>query len=133
MPYSTRIGLRYINVLTSSNTHKEAFAPEVIDLLRPELTAILKRDEIQDPQFAITQIRAEQNEGGITFQSGIVRDNDQFKERSFVLDIDRAIVEEITFDVDGLMERLDRFHAEIYNAFRWSIPDIEVFGPSISS
>jgi uncharacterized protein (TIGR04255 family) len=135
VPYSTRIGLRYINALNTQSTGMHSFDPEVLEMLRPELTLLPRSKEVQQPSMALTQIRAGQEEGEFTFWSGIIQEQGEVSLRSFMLDFDRYIEEDIELDVASLLDRCDRYHAEIYSAFRWCIIEdkLAVFGPASGS
>ncbi len=133
VPFSTRIGLRYINALNTENTGTKSFSPDVLEILRTELTCLLMTEEIQLPHLALTQIRARQeNDGEFSFRTGIVQEPpDESGQFSFLLDFDRYYGEKLELDVDSLLARCARYHAEIYNAFRWSIKEnrLQVFDP----
>jgi uncharacterized protein (TIGR04255 family) len=136
IPYSIRVGLRYINTLNTQNTGMKLFNPDVLDILRPELTALLYKNEIEDPRLAITQIRAEQTEGEFTFRSGVIQEEkDRHLQQSFLLDFDRYIEEDIELSVKDLLERCENYHADIYSAFRWCIQanQLHVFQPAAYS
>lgn len=128
IPYATRIGLRYINLLNTENTGTQSFYDGVLELLRPEITALLRTDVIQEPFLGLTQIRVRHDEGVLTFRSGITSD-DQTSAKSFVLDYDCYVEEETEITADSLLECAERYHTLIYDAFRWSIVDerLEVF------
>lgn len=129
VPYSARIGLRYINDLNTQSTGLPSLDPDILDILRPDLIGLLRREEIREPFLALTQIRSRQEEGEFTFAFGISQLSGM-KEKSFVLDFDRYIEEEIELDTDDLLRRCDRYHGEIYSAFRWCILEnaLEIFG-----
>lgn len=116
--YSTRIGLRYINVLDTSNTGTNSFFPDVLDMLRPELTALLRVGEMKHPDIGLAHIRVEHEDSTFAFRSGIVKDEGK---QGFVLDFDLYTEQELDIDVESLLARCDRYHALIYNAFRWCI------------
>ena len=128
--YSTRLGLRYINSLNEQNTGSSSFYPEVIDIIRPELTCLLRTDAIANPYIAINQIRVRHEEGIFSFQSGVIEEDKA--PLSYVLDFDQYTEDEITLDAQELLELCDRYHALIYNAFRWSIkPEkLAIFEPA---
>lgn len=136
VPFSTRIGLRYINALNVENTKTKTFDPDVLKILKTELTCLLTTEEIQSPRLALTQIRARQDDDGeFSFRTGIVQQPEEDGELSFLLDFDRYYDEKLELDIDGLLERCERYHAEIYNAFRWSIVEnkLQVFDPKENS
>ena len=129
IPYATRIGLRYINALTNDNTKSSQFFPDVVDIVQPEITALLRNEAIQDPYIAISQLRVRHDDSHFSFRSGILEEEDQ--PQSFLLDFDLYIEGEITIDASGLLELCDRYHALIYNAFRWAIKSekLRIFEP----
>jgi uncharacterized protein (TIGR04255 family) len=126
--YSRRIGLRYINILNTKNTDTDLFDPDVLDMLRSELTFLLKSESIQEPYLGLTQLRAEQEEGKFTIRSGIIQEDNK---PAFILDFDRFVEHDIELEIDDLLERCERYHADIYNAFRWCITQksLAVFEP----
>jgi uncharacterized protein (TIGR04255 family) len=128
--YSTRIGLRYINVLNTSNTKTGSF-PEVLGLLRPELTALLEMEAIQEPYLGLTQLRTRHEDSIFSLNSGIVEEENKPEQMSFVLDFDLYTEGNVELHVANLMVRCDHYHTIAYNAFRWCIlPDrLTVFEP----
>ncbi len=55
IPYATRIGLRYINVI--ADEHAVGVNQGMYGLLRPELTALLQTEPFQAPDVALTQVK----------------------------------------------------------------------------
>ena len=131
VPYATRIGLRYINTLNTENTGYEAFDPEVLDMLRPELTNLLRSEVFQELDYGLADLRTKHGDGSFTFRSGIVRDRDS-GQPSFLLDFDRYTEQQVSLSPVSLIERCDEYHALIYNAFRWCLleNELEVFNPA---
>lgn len=127
IPYATRIGLRYVNTLGVGTTGVESFA-DVLDLIRDELTVMLKIDAIQAPETAMQQIRIANNGDQLIFRHGLIREGSP-AEPMFALDFDHFIEGEI--GLDDLLSRCDRYHRGIYSAFRWCIADgkLGVFQP----
>jgi uncharacterized protein (TIGR04255 family) len=123
--FSTRLGLRYVDQLAASRLGLEGF-DGVVDLLRPELTSLLRVDAWTAAVEMLCQLLIPDHEGnlGLRFGTRIVDD-----ERVFVLDFDYYDDRELPFE--GLIERCHRFHDLIYDAFRWCIKDekLDVFGP----
>jgi len=127
IPYATRIGLRYVNVLDVSFTESGKFN-EVLDLLRDELTVMLKTEVILSPELAVQRIQAAMNEDRFTFRYGLIHEGTP-PEPKFLLDFDHYAEGHI--ELDDLFSRCDRYHRHIYNAFRWCIADgkLAVFQP----
>jgi uncharacterized protein (TIGR04255 family) len=117
--FTTRIGLRYINVLNANNTQASSFV-DVLRILRPEITALVVAREFQEPDFSLTHVRTRHEDGIFSFRSGIFREENTL---SFLLDFDQYFEEQIELNIDDLLQRCDRFHTLLYNAFRWSFRD----------
>lgn len=131
VPYATRIGLRYVNMLGTASTGLESFE-NVLNLLRGELTVMLRTDVILSPKLAMQQIRATTDEDQLTFRYGLIYEGTP-AEPQFVLDFDHYIEGEV--DLDDLLSRCDRYHRLVYNAFRWCIAGdkLHVFQPEITT
>lgn len=131
VPHATRIGLRYINMLDIASTGLENF-DDVLDLLRGELTVMLRTDAILSPELVMQQIRATTDGDQLTFRYGLIHEGSPAQPR-FVLDFDHYVEGEI--DLDDLFPCCDRYHRLIYNAFRWCIADdkLHIFQPDIAT
>ena len=127
VPYATRIGLRYINILSTGSTGLDSF-DDVLALLRGELTVMLRTDVIVSPETAMQQIRIASDGDQFTFRYGLIREGAP-AEAKFVLDFDHYVEGEI--GLGDLLSRCDRYHRCIYNAFRWCVADgkLPVFQP----
>lgn len=124
--YATRIGLRYVNVLTLENSGARSLQ-ELISIVREELVVLLRLPEIENPYVVKQEIRAKvDDDGDFTLRFGL-KDGTQDE---YILDFDRYITGEVT--IDDLLERCDRYHRAIYCAFRWAIAHgkLEVFRPA---
>ncbi len=125
LPYAVRIGLRYINQLTFDNTGTTDVA-ELWDVLRPELTELLRSDCWDTPVEMINHLLLAGEEGEqLTLRSGFRSGT----EPVFLLDFDYYTEGNVPLaNVPALCQR---YHDVIYNAFRWSIREdkIAVFGP----
>ncbi len=119
IPYATRIGLRYINVLDRAFGNFHTFE-EVLNLLRDELTVILRTDVIQSPEMAIHRIQTPVDDDQFTFRYGLVRDIPS-SDPQFLLDFDHYVEGEI--GLESLLARCEDYHQRIYNAFRWCIAE----------
>ncbi len=124
--YATRIGLRYINVLTIENTKSEEFS-EIISLLRDEIVTYFRISEIENPHIVKQEVRVQIDDDGVlALRFGLRED----AKDEFILDYDRYITQEV--ETDDILERCERFHRLIYNAFRWSLAEnkLQVFEPA---
>ena len=124
-PYSTRVGLRFVNQLTLNNTGCETL-DELSNLLRPELTAMLKTDSWGEPAETLSQVLLQDGDGKLVLRYGLRKES---AGTHFLLDFD--YFEEGQLSLDNLQDRLERFHTRIYAAFRWCILDqtLERFAP----
>ncbi len=124
--YATRIGLRYINRLTLDNTGCES-KPELFDLLKPELTAIL-RNEVGENAAGMACLLSFREE---LAQLNIRLVYNESDEIAFMLDYD--YFEKGKLPLEGLIERYNRYHELIYDSFRWCLKDtsLQRFNPVI--
>ena len=127
IPYATRIGLRYINTLDRSFSDSGEFSG-VLDLLRDELTVMLKTDAILAPELAMHRIQTTTDGDRFTFRYGLIHEGTP-PEPKFLLDFDHYAEDDLS--LDDLLPRCDRYHRHIYNAFHWCIADgnLDVFQP----
>jgi len=127
LPYAVRVGLRYINFLTFSNTGASS-TTELWEILRPELTVSLRGDCWDEPLEMNNRLLLAAGEDGnerLTLRSGfrgggepvLLLDFDYFAEGSIAL--------------ENLAVLCQRYHDVIYNAFRWCIREgrLVVFSP----
>jgi len=123
--YATRIGLRYINRLTLSNTGSKTIG-ELLGILRDELTAPISNPTWGEP--IEMRCRLVLPDGAARLTMGTVFET-LGDEPAFVLDLD--YFEEGQLDLAGLVERCTRYNETIYRAFRWAIRDdkLEIFKP----
>lgn len=123
--FSTRIGLRYVDQLTPSKLGLGAF-DDVVDLLRPELTALLRVDVWDLPRELLSQLVLDDQEGHLGLRFGKPLSDD---EPTLILDFDYYDDRELPFE--GLVERCHRYHDKIYDAFRWCLREdrLDVFQP----
>ena len=128
LPYATRIGLRYINALDASLTDSQEF-DQVLDLLRDELTVMLRTDVILSPETAMQRIQVTSDGDRFTLRYGLAHEGTPAEPR-FILDFDHYV--EGNNSLDGLLARCDRYHRHIYHAFRWCIAEgkLAVFQPA---
>lgn len=125
LPYAVRVGLRYINHLTFENTGTSSVR-ELWEILRPELTALLRGDCWDEPAEMLNQLLLARGENErLTLRSGFRGG----EEPVFLLDFDYYAKGNIPLEnLSGLCQP---YHDVIYNAFRWCIPDekLVVFDP----
>jgi uncharacterized protein (TIGR04255 family) len=122
-----RVGLRYVNELVPARLGLGSFE-EILALLQPTFTSALKMKEWSLPKAygGHLELDVEGDTLAIRYQ---LRQNADGSPEGFLLDFD--YYEESGADLNGLIERCDRFHNVIYNAFRWTIPDekLHIFEP----
>ncbi|RIK44334.1 MAG: hypothetical protein DCC57_17300 [Chloroflexi bacterium] len=127
LPYATRIGLRYVDHLTQTNT-RSATPRDVWEMLRPELTALWRAEPWQDPVQASHQlVLAASEQEQLTLRVAYRQE----EEPVCVLDFDAYVEGKGKgLPLDNLLEYAQRFHHLIYAAFRWCIPEekLAVFG-----
>jgi uncharacterized protein (TIGR04255 family) len=125
LPYAERIGLRYINELTLENTGA-GNVTELLEILRPELTMLLRGDCWDEPLEMLNHLllTGEENER-LALRSGF-RDREK---PAFLLDLDYYA--EGNIPLENLSALCQRYHDVIYNAFRWCIREekLAVFDP----
>jgi uncharacterized protein (TIGR04255 family) len=125
LPYAVRVGLRYINHLTLENTGTNNVA-ELLELLRPELTALLRVDCWDEPVEMLNQLLLTgENDERLTLRSGFRGG----EEAIFLLDFDHYV--EGNIPLENLLALCQRYHDVIYNAFRWCIQEekLALFAP----
>jgi uncharacterized protein (TIGR04255 family) len=125
LPYAERVGLRYINHLTLENTGSSSVA-ELWDILRPELTVLLRNDCWDEPQEMVSQLSlAAEGDERLTLRSGFRGGGEPI----FLLDFDYYTQGNIP--LENLAAISQHYHDMIYNAFRWCIREgkLAVFGP----
>lgn len=119
IPYATRIGLRYTNEIGQAFCDTDP--PDCLyELVRPELTVMLRTDAILSPDQAMQRIHATSGDGQLAFSHGLNQQGDppQFV---FILDFDHYIQGKV--GLDDLLARCDTYHEVIYRAFRWCIAE----------
>lgn len=122
-----RVGLRYVNEIVPAKLGLGSF-DEILTLLQPTFTSALKTKEWSLPKAYGGHL--ELDVGGDTLAIRYqVRYGADGSPESFLLDFD--YYEESGSDLNGLIERCERFHDVIYSAFRWAIPDenLHIFEP----
>jgi len=123
--YATRIGLRYINRLTLENTNSKTI-DDILNLLRPELTAQLRSEAWVDPIEMLSRLVLVDDKAKLTLGT---RYEHKQGNPYFLLDFD--YFEEGKLDLINLLERCRRYNIVIYDAFRWCIKDdeLQLFNP----
>lgn len=127
IPYATRIGLRYINVLDRDFGGFDTF-DQVLNLLRDELTVMLRTDVILSPDLSVHRIQTATNGDRFTFLYGFTPEETS-DAGQFLLDFDHYAEGEL--DLESLLSRCERYHQNIYSAFRWCIAEdkLDFFEP----
>lgn len=123
--YAVRIGLRYINRITSTNTKVNTLT-ELFTVLRPELTAHARNEVWGDAAEMNSRLLLKDAAASLTLNTAY---GSEGGEPVFILDFD--YFEEGELPLNDLIERSSRYHEVIYRAFRWSILDdkLAVFEP----
>lgn len=125
LPYAARVGLRYINHLTLENTGASSVA-ELWEILRPELTVLLRGDCWDEPLEMLSNLALAAGEDErLTLRTGFKSG----EETVFLLDFD--YYSEGNIPLENLTTLCQRYHDVIYNAFRWCIREekVSVFAP----
>jgi len=124
---ATRVGLRFINRLTQKNTGCKTFS-ELLDLLRGELTCLIRSEAWRDPSELLTQIVLPDQSAKLILRFGFGREQD---EPFFLLDFD--YFEDFHNEFTDIAQRIEHYHDQIYQAFRWCIKDgaLDRFEPVI--
>ncbi|MBI1801687.1 MAG: TIGR04255 family protein [Chloroflexi bacterium] len=124
--YATRIGLRYVDRLSRSNTGCQTVA-ELWGFLRPELTALLRAKAWSEPANLLTQLLLTDGDANLTLRTAYEQEQG---EPFFILDFD--YFEEGQLALNDISGRIGRYHDVIYDAFRWSLKDdkLAAFQPS---
>lgn len=123
--HAKRIGLRYINRFTPELANCATMG-EVFALFKPELTSLLQTDAWSQPTSLVTQLNLRDDDAMLTLRTAYSSDPG---EPFFLLDFD--YYEEGQLGFERLIERCERYHRVIYDAFRWSLRESSLtrFGP----
>jgi uncharacterized protein (TIGR04255 family) len=114
---ATRLGLRYINRFTLSNS-KCGTIDELYSLFKEELTCILTADAWSSPVDLFSQLTLTDNDNTkLVIRFGTGKENG---EDLFVLDID-CFEEDKQIPLSDILLRMETYHEKIYQAFRWSV------------
>ena len=124
IPNSNRIGLRYVNRLAPSNTKKTG--NELLSLVNSDLTTLLRSSAWSEPLEMLSQILLTDEPAKLILRTAYGKDE---KEPFLILDFD--YYEEGKLSLHDLIERCNRYHRLIYNAFRWCVTDdaLALFDP----
>lgn len=122
--YATRIGLRYVNRFDRTNTGLDGMQ-EILALIRPELTSMLRSDGWSDPEEWLSQLVLADGDAKLTIRTALDSEDGE----SFLL-LDFDYYEHGKMELAGLKEHINRYHKVIYRAFRWCLLDksLAVFG-----
>jgi uncharacterized protein (TIGR04255 family) len=115
LQYAKRIGLRYINQFTLSNTGIEDL-DGLLNVLRPELIQFYRNDAWSDAAEGYSQVVVRDDSAVLAFRLAF---GEQGPGPSVFLDLD--LFEEGQIPFEGLIDRCNRYHDVIYRAFRWSL------------
>jgi uncharacterized protein (TIGR04255 family) len=123
--HATRIGLRFINKFTRKNT-KSKTIQEILALFREELTCLIQTEAWQEPNDFISQMVLADNHAKLALRVGFGKEQ---KEPFFVLDFD--YFEDGQLRIENLTSIVQKYHAKIYDAFRWCLKNesLERFEP----
>lgn len=117
IPVYKRIGLRYVNMFTPTNTGCKSL-DELVDILRPELTLSRRTQAIADASEFATYLLLDESGGKLAMRTGASSSTEEGEPATF-LDLD--FFAEGPLPTDGLIERCTEYHDAIYRAFRWSL------------
>lgn len=118
----SRLGLRYVDEL------RNATARTIADwrrFLRPDLLGTAGGDLLAD-HVTRTQERISLSveDSGVTLQHGFVQNEAGVADPSiYTIDTDLFTTRQLAFDIDAILERLERYHRWAWNLFRGSITD----------
>ncbi len=115
--YATRLGLRYVNQFTMSNSGVPS-VEELMTLLRPELMTLLRDKPWTLPLELLTQLvlEGEKAPEKLALRIGFKQ---HVPEPFILLDLDYFVEGSISFE--QLEDFYQRAHDLIYRAFRWAI------------
>lgn len=126
--YASRIGLRYVNRLSHTTTGLDNMQ-DILELIRPELTAVLRSDAWSNPEEWTSQLVLPDRNGKLALRFVF---NSKEAEPFFQLDLD--YFEQGKIALSELGKRVDKYHQVIYRAFRWCLFDesLAVFGSRLT-
>lgn len=115
---ATRIGLRFINRFTNKNTGCNS-ARELLSLFRDELTCLIQAEPWTEISEMFTQLVVPDGKAKLAIRAGFGK---QGREIFFVLDFD-YFEDGSDLPLLKFIDRINRYHSRIYDAFRWCIKD----------
>lgn len=126
LPFFTRVGLRYVNLFSRSNTGGENL-DDIGSVLRPDLVSLLKSPAWEQPEELMSQVLLGNDKGKLLLRVGARAPS---KEEPLVF-LDLDFFEEGDLPVGEVVERCFRYHNMIYDAFRWSVREdcLSLFEP----
>jgi uncharacterized protein (TIGR04255 family) len=126
-PFVSRIGLRFINRITRKNSGCKTYI-ELAELLREELTCLIRTDIWKEPIEMISHIVLQDNSAKLILRYGYAKEEN---EPFFLLDFD--YFEDSQLEFKNLSKKIDRYHNKIYQAFRWCLKENSLihFRPTI--
>lgn len=116
-PVTSRIGLRFINQFTRKNTGCSSYH-ELLGLFREDLTCFIRSEAWSEPEETISQFVIPDGKAKLTIRFGFGKEQ---KEQFFILDFD--YFEDGQIEFKNLSKRLNHYHNQIYQAFRWCIKE----------
>ncbi len=123
--YAVRVGLRYVNQISSSNTGLNS-QEALLELLRADLVIPLRQESYDTPLEMLNRIllAGERKGERLTLRVGFKK-----AEPALLLDLDYFSEGQIHFET--LEDFYGRAHEVIYRAFRWAIPkdQLAIFEP----
>jgi len=126
--FVSRIGLRYINELNTKNTGLQAIE-DILGIVNSDLTHSAFLDSWSLPKRAINQLLLEDGDNELNFTMAFEKEPLPV----VLLDYDYFITfstPQVT-DNSEIISKVDGFHKNCYNTFRWSIKEdrINIFDP----
>lgn len=116
IPYAKRIGLRYVNQISSQLTGLKALE-ELQSLIQPALVSPLQVDVWDDPDEFIVHLLLDDGGPKLAFRTAAAKSEDD--DPTIILDFD--YYEEGQMPLSDLTDRCDGFHDVIYRGFRWAL------------
>ncbi|MBV7332084.1 TIGR04255 family protein [Chloroflexi bacterium TSY] len=126
---AARIGLRYVNVV-SQDMADHVHADHILDLVRPELSELIRTQPLQNAIRAIQRVTVVDGSDKLTIAI-LWSELEDSESRAIILDFDMYIDSEIT-PLSSLEDISNRYHDVIYQAFRWSLSEnygVDPFDP----
>lgn len=129
-----RVGLRYIAQVVGEPLNN------ITDMITPALLGIAVTPLFEDVRNLLSeaQMEAREENGELRLRWGQLEAGAMYdpnavvpiKQRSWILDYDMSRSKQVSFEVDVLVDDLNRFANRLYKVFRWSVTDrfLECYG-----